>query len=605
MNAIGQLGQLYNLSPATIAGLANASGATPPSVADAMPVQDISQLQDAAAGFQAQAAKPQLEAAASTLGSHAVPVQRAMSDEEASRQSFKQLAGVDFKKLQAENAAKEAPKPASAPAVASVQIAPSAGSPARMIPAHWQPGSHEVDVKRGVNPEALLPGMQAKGASLQEAEKAAQQRLHADQLNLRADVQDGLQAAVKLTAARDQLAALDGQRAQYKQQEIARLEALNAQAQKHIDTNEAFRGGAAGRVMAAVMMGLGQFAAMWKGGTNGAMQVVNDAIRDTIEQQKANAAGARAAYADRINLYRDNMQAFGEQRGELATRIQLLGKVAEMADARRAEARDLQNVAGYNQFRAAIDEKRGAMLDEFGKATDSQIAEKMSEHYLAAQMSGGPTAKREGNLVTLPDGSTFVMPSQEVAQKAIEKIQVLDKLQRNNNEILKLRAKASKLDPILDWTDYHSTIQQLKDLGEQKVALTSLALGQGVVKEEEYKRAQEINVGVTNGLGFFKGNPLAASERESTDNMLRAQTKRWAEDGQSYITAAGGEAYQREYAPDAAGRLKPTGEFTGQDATPTQNLAPQGSVPMNGTTTLPTAGPKTTTQIPYAPRSDR
>ena len=615
MSSIDRLGELYGLNAATLAGLANASGSGqyvrapmigPPNdprpmigPANDPPPPPLERIEPPSGPNwrEEAAAKPGAPAPndMSYLGGGQTSQGQAIPTPPAPGKTPEQAAQ------------EEADRAGYAAAATGIQGGGPpmmvGGGAGQVVPAHWQPGSHEVAIQRGIDPSALAPGLMARGQGLQAGEAANIQRLEAAQLNQAADVEAGKRAALQAHVAKTQLEALDARKATYIRDEHAKLEALNTQAQRKIDTDEAFVGGQAGRIGAAIMVGLGQFASMWKGGTNAALQIVNDGINRTIEVQKAQASNARAAYGDRMNLYRDNMQAFGEQRGELATRIQLLDKVAALADSKRAGAKSLENDAAYNEFMAGLQDKKAKALDEFGEKTTDHIGEKMNEHYQAAQMLGGAgSPKREGNLVTLSDGTTFVMPSEKTANEAITKIQNLDTLQRRNNQILQLRGETAKLDPILDRTAYNTNIKQLKELADEKVALMSIGLGQGTVKEDEYKRAKEFAANAENGLGFFKGNPYAASERESADAVLRMQTKKWADDQRAHVTAAGGSVYERGYAADPSGRLKPVGQYTGQDAAPVEHLAPNGSRAIDGRTKLPMPGPKTSTTIPQAPR---
>jgi hypothetical protein len=603
VNSIGRLGQLYNLSPATLAGLANVSGA-PADDYDAAFAADQEEQRQFAANNGLPPVTPLAPPPATDDGAHLYTDPSAAS--KATGQQMPILANGPLGTPAAGAAKPEAPPapPGGAPEE-TMAGGPSTMpyAPVQTIPAHWQPGTHEVEVKRGMNPAALEPGMIAKGEGLRSADQAAAQRYQASQLNHDADVAAGRSAAVQLAAAQGQMRALDANRRQYIADEHAKLDALNAQANAKVDTNEAFVGGDIGRLGAAIAMGIGQFAAIWKGGSNAAMQIVNDAVNSTIERQKANAAMARGAFGDRMNLYRENLQNFGEDRAALATKIQLLDKVSQLADERRAKAGALANDASYNDMKTAIAKELGATLDGFAEKTEDRYGEKMNEMFKpAATVGGGAGMKREGNLATLPDGTTFVMPSEKAAQEAIGKIQTLDQLQRFNNEILKNRDKLSKLDPVMNYTEYQATKKVLEDIGEQKASMLSKSLDQGVLKDSEYERAMQKNVGVLNGLGTFKGNPVAAAERQATDEMLRTQTERWGKDMRAHVTAAGGAVYNRGYVVDANGQLKPAGQYTGQDATPTEHLAPNGSKPLDGKTQLPTPGPKTSTLIPQSPR---
>jgi hypothetical protein len=603
VNSIGRLGQLYNLSPSTLAGLANVAGA-PADNYDAEFAADQQEQQKFAAENGLPPVTPLAPPPATEDGARLYTDPSANS--KATGQQMPILAGGPLGTPAAGAVKPEPPPtpPGGAPEETAGAAPPVASYvPAQTIPAHWQPGTHEVEVKRGMNPDALAPGMLAKAEGYQDADQSAAQRYQAAQLNHAADVDAGRSAVVQLAAAQNQARALDAQRRAYIASEHEKLDALNAQANAKVDTDEAFVGGNIGRLGAAIAMGIGQFAAIWKGGSNAAMQIVNDAVNSTIERQKANAAIARGAFADRKDLYRENLQAFGEDRAALATKIQLLDKVAQFADERRAKAGALANDASFNDMKKAIAVERGNALDQFAEKTEDRYAEKMNEMFKpAATVGGAGSMKREGNLVTLPDGTTFVMPSDKTAEGAIAKIQTLDQLQRFNNEILKNRDKLSKLDPVYDAKDYLATKKVLEDIGEQKAATLSKSLDQGVLKDSEYERAMQKNVGVLNGLGVFKGNPVAAAERQATDEMLRTQTERWGKDMRSHVTAAGGAVYNRGYVIDANGQLKPAGQYTGQDAAPTEHLAPNGSKPLSGKVQLPTPGPKTSTLIPQAPR---
>lgn len=603
MSAAEQLGSYYNLSPATIAALSAKAGAGPAPDPDSPEAWAAAQNQAAtAAGLPPLAPGAPM---ASVAGTYATPSNNPKTEGTAPNL---QLYGGPLGDPGADDS-KKAPLSNVAPTVPvneaqSTASAFAPASPAVTLPAHWQPGSHSVSVQQGLPTEALQEGRIEREIGFRKSYQAANDHLEAAKIQADADGVYAAQRAAIAKQANDQMQAIQVRKQKYVADEHAKLESLNAEAQKKIDPDEAFYG-TGGKIASAIMIGLGQFASMWKGGSNAALQIVNSSIHDTVDRQKANVANARGALSDRMSMYRDNLDAFGDQeRAALATKMQLLDQVGALAEAKRSGAKSLEADAAHSDFLGQIYRERAKYADQFGELTSAKVAEQENEHFVPAQSiggTGGSVPKREGNLATLSDGTTFVMPNEDAAKKAIDKIQVLDKLQRNNNEILRLREHATRLDPLLNKTEYDASVLQLRDLGEQKVALTSLALGQGVVKEEEYKRAQEISVGVTNGLGTFKGTPWARSEREATDVMLRGQTKRWGEDQRSFVTAAGGSVYERAYAQDQAGRVKPTGRYTGQDATPTEHLAPNGSVSMDGKTKVPTAGPKTSTTIPRAP----
>ena len=484
----------------------------------------------------------------------------------------------------------------------------AAGPSARTVPAHWQPGSHAVSLQRGMAPEELERGEYYRDVAEDHGLAAADKQLEAARQNGMADAIYSSAHAMMAERTNAQLENLKRQRDAYVADEHKKFEQLAAAAQKEVDPNAYFKERGTGAQLAtALMIGLNEFAVLWRGrGTNTAKSIIDDAINRNIDAQKTNIANARGALAARETAYARNLAAFGDaERTTLATKVNYLDQVAAQLDAHRAGAKNDQAEAGYNDLVQKLNADRAQAADRFSQLTHTQANETMNEHFVPAQTVGGPAAvKREGNLVTLSDGTTYVMPSEKTAETSIAKIQNLDMLQRRNNQILQLRDQASRLDPILDRTEYQKKLALLKELADEKVSLMSIGLGQGTVREGEYERAKEFAANAENGLGFFKGNPIAKAQRESADYVLRAQTKKWADDQRAFVTSAGGAIYQRGYARDQAGNLKPTGRYTGQDATPTEELPPEGSKPMNSRTELPTAPAPLRTRTPMAPRFD-
>lgn len=605
MNGVGRLGELYGLSPATLAGLANIKGEQPPPVDPDSP--EAWQAAAAAAGAPGGVRVP---GEGQTYGDMQTPATKGIPKE---TPKPNMLGGTfingEFVETPTEKDTPEAaPEPTRAQ-VGSGQAVPA--SPAYTVPAHWQAGNHSVSMQRGMAPEELEQGQYDRDVAAGQGLLAADKHLEAAQKAGMADAVYSSAHAMMSQRANEQIAAINQRKTEYVADQQKKLDALALETQKTVDPNALWKErGTGASISAAVMIGLGQFATMASGrGTNAALQIVNENIDRNIAAQRDNIANTHRAFDNASNLYQRNLATFGdEERATLATKVQYLDQVAALADAKRAEAGINQAEGAQHDFIRGIYEQRAKARDDFAAKTHTQVAEQETEHFVPTQTVGAGASKREENLVTLSDGTTFVMPSKEVAGESIKKIQVLDQLQRNNNEIMQLRAEAAKLNPVTDYTAYKTAIGKLKDLGEQKVALTSLALGQGVVKEEEYKRAQEINVGVTNGLEFAWDKPLAGplrdSARESTDAMLRSQTKRWGNDQRAHVKAAGGAVYERGYARDAAGQLKPVGRYTGQDATPTEHLAPDGAKAMDKRIDMPTAGAPLKSTIPQSPRMD-
>lgn len=589
----GRLGSLYNLSPATIAGLANVTGEAAPDAAEW--------------GYGNPNAPPAEQVATAT----APPGAPTKFDSKGYA-----ITGNTTPEMIAERTGEpEAPVSAAAPGASrAASVDPySAGygasaSPARTVPAHWQPGSHSVGLQHGMAPSELEQGASERDVATGYGLMAADKHLEAAQ---KAGMADAVYASAHQMAsqqANERISQLNRDRDNYVATERKKLDQLAAETQKEVDPNAYWKErGSGAQLAAALMIGLNEFATLWRGrGTNTAKALIDEGIARNIDAQKTNISNARNALTGRESIYARNLAAFGDQeRATLATKVNYLDQVSAMADAKRAEVKTDEAQAGHDELVKHLYDERAQAADKFAQLTHTQATEQMNEHFVPPQTVGGASQlKREGDLVTLSDGTTFKMGSEKIADKAVEKIQVLDKLQRRNNDILKLRAEAVKLDPILDATEFAKKKALLEEYADEKVALMSIGLEQGTVKEDEYKRAKEFAANAENGLGFFKGNPYAAAQRESADAVLRMQTKKWGDDQRSYVTSAGGSVYQRGYVKDQNGNLKPVGRYTGQDATPTEALPPNGAKAMDSHTELPTAGAPVRTKIPAAKRFD-
>jgi hypothetical protein len=464
---IGRLGELYGLSPATMAGLANVSGTTPvgEGVPPPAPAQDPNELGDSAGGF------PGLS------GAGALPEQPTKV-----AASPKEVYGPPEPTI-----GPPAPPPYDPYTDPNLGGGPASGSAAMTVPAHWQPGSHAVSLQHGMSPEELEPAAYAEDVASGHEIGAANKRLEAAQQRGMADAVYSAAHAQASKIANDRIQQLNQDRDNYVTKETKRLDQMALATQKEVDPDAYWRErGSGSKLAAALMIGLNQFAVLWRGrGTNTAMEIINKGIDDNIHAQQANISNAGRALEQRQNLYARNVAAFGDkERAILATKVQYLDQVAAMADGQKAQAGVAENEAAHEQMLGAIYKERAKAAADFAKLTHTQATEQMNAHFVPQQTVGlgGPSAaKREGNLVTLPDGTSYVMPSEKTANEAIEKVQNLDKLQRRNNEIMQLRLKARKLDPVVNATEFNTLKHQLADLADEKVALLSLALGQGTV----------------------------------------------------------------------------------------------------------------------------
>lgn len=466
----------------------------------------------------------------------------------------------------------------------------SAASPGRYVPAHWQPGTRSETIQHGIDPNALREGRLGRQVAQGHGFAAADKHLEAAQMQAEADAHYAEAMKIAADNARADQQRIANERAAYVTREQEKLASLSVAAREKVDP-EAAKGNIGSQIFAAIGIALGQFGASLNGGPNAALQIVNANIDRKIKAQEGNIANAHKALGDEQSLYHQNLEAFGDKdRAVLATKMQYIDQVKALTEQTYAKAKGISNEGNYHATMQALDDKYAEYADQFGVRTADQVATSGNEHFVPGQTvgGGGPT-KDLPNVVTSTDGTSYQMPNDKQQDKAIEKIQLIGQLQRYNNEALQVRKRIDGLDPILNPTDYRTAYKTLQDLEERKAGLLSSEAGQGVLRESEYARSVSREGFYTSGVGFFKGNPFAKSERDSADANLRTQIARGDADQKAYIKAAGGHIVKRGYAKDASGQLTPVAKYTGQDAKPTEQLPPKGFKSMKAGQAQPTA----------------
>lgn len=638
MNLGSRLAQAFPGLSATTIALLSAKAGQPDASAD-MPVQDPSQLQDLARNFSGGGPEENQsvpfsagDANGPNANAHSKPASwSAASSGDVELASM--MPGAPMSKPATTPSAKGAPQPwnapktAEAPAGMSLQNAARSfaaqdqvsgapqnlmpaggggggGAPATTTPAHWQPGSHAVSIAHGIPEEALADGRTERELGYQHAYQAANDRLDAAQKMGQAEAAYNAAKAAGDAHGAEIAAAREAEKRAYVADEHAKLEALSTQAQKKVDPNEYWKEkGTGSKIAAALAIGLGTFGSLYMHGPNTALQIINEGINANIDAQKANIATARGAFADRSSLYRQNLEAFGDrERADLATKMQYLDQVTSMVNQIRAGAKDADSEAARHDMLSQLYMQRAKYADQFGELTSAKVTEQGNEHFVPAMtMGGGAGSKREGNLVTLPDGTTYRMQSEKLAEGAIGKIQVLGQLQDVGNRIVQLRKETADL-PVTEVTRRGTNLLQLKKLTSELEQLESAAFGQGVVTKEDHARNADLGISGDADLGTLSGiNPFANSNREVTNNAYKDMVKRWGDTQHRFAQAAGGEVYDKTYQRAADGSLVPTGNYTGQDAKTMERLAPEGSKPMDSRDNVATAGRPDRETIPHAP----
>ena len=287
---------------------------------------------------------------------------------------------------------------ADGPAGAS-QMAPA--SPGKLIPAHEARTGRKVE--RTIVPEEDKQNIgAAKGLELEATDKIVE-----------ADVN---RAEALANTYRDETARIDDWQAHAQEAEARRqnqiqakyaeVDRLNSElANEKIDAKAFWADKSAGeKFAAAIAVGLGAFAAGMNGGPNHAANILDKAIEQNIDAQKANLDNKRKSAQgaqSMIGMYREIL---GDERAAtLETRKTLLEAAARHIDQTTKESES-------PLIRARGDALKASIYEKYAKTNAELDAYKQHEMYkeVAAQVVGGPPKQQfvnnDGSFLDLPGG---------------------------------------------------------------------------------------------------------------------------------------------------------------------------------------------------------
>lgn len=582
--ALGQLGAFYGLSPATLGALGAKAGMPDPSAPSAPPVDD-----SMSGAIDISGMTPGQITSAVSQANGGMPV----------------AGPTNFGNAPPQAAAPEAPP---APEAQAPQGPPPGYEQAPQVqplittPAHWAPTTHETERSGGMSPENARAYGAYRTQAVTEREKAAQAELEDAHIKGLADGAYRAAEAYQMGEAADRRRAIEEQRQRYIQQNVKDTEEAVAQASLKIEP-DMWKGNTLGRVLAAISIGLGQAGAMMTHTENGALKIIDGAEREFVDAQKANIANARGRVNDLRAQKADRLAGFDDDvKRDAGLRILYLDQVKRETDAWAAK-NGLSGSMQYHNILAGLADRRAEAIKDIATNADGKFTEKMSERYYQAQTTGGQApAKREGNLVSTADGTTYHFSSDKLAEEATKRIQGYQDAQLLTNEILRLRKETMKLDPLVDKRKYDANTLTLQDLDDKLAVADSMANGQGTVTAADTERRKKVGLEATAGLGAFKGiGNILGTDYDSANSAYERGLKVTTDRMRNWVTAAGGEVYRRDYARDANGNLVPTGSFTGQDAKPAQRIAPHGARPMDNRQHIETDSAPDRETTPYAP----
>jgi hypothetical protein len=472
-----------------------------------------------------------------------------------------------------------------------------AGSAPVTIPGHWSPSSTETETKRRGTPEDLeairAASDSAAGHSLLSADaqlRAANRDIETDALELarRREVAERYDAIAAKTAM---------ERQQYVETQKAKLQTMSDDLAKDPTAQYWASKDDGDKIQSFVGVLLSSIGAGMTGGPNLALQKIDNEINRGLANRKD-------AYNRQNSVYQQMLQEYGDRSTAIAAaKVAAYDKVAQDLAPLRAQAKTDRALSDYEKIVAGVEANRAKVGAEFTGLVET--TEKAKDTYKDAQIIGGTSAKPLENTATLSDGTSVQFQNSEQGNKAVEKFQAHAKVQALYNTAKQLRAKIIEAAP--GSAEHEAAHRQLEKIASDIIYEESIARGQGVVKEDEMRRGLEtspILAGAgSRGLAGYasKINPWTSRDYNAGNKGIDAAIQQSETEQRALVKAAGGRIINRGYATDATGKLTPTGEYTGQDLKPDQQLAPTGFKPLDDRKGIAKAARKLAEVTPMAP----
>jgi hypothetical protein len=294
---------------------------------------------------------------------------------------------------------------------------------------------------------------------------------------------------------------------------LARVDQLNQEVANSPIDEKAFWKDKSGpeKVMAAIAVGFGAFAAGMNGGPNHAANIIDRAIEQNIDAQKANKQGKQAEISNNMMLLDKNHEILGDQRAaDAQTRMQLLQRASQHVDEVMQENKNPETIARGEAIKAALQEK-------YADAQATRDAVVMHENY-ARVVTGG--AGRPAPLVDMDqtktvklDGKDYNLQYLTPEAAATTRTEVTDLQAASSVGRRILATDPSKWSPE-DRAKMESAIGQID-------ALHAKAYGTGIRAAKEVLEA--IHGGKPNALTNIGGRAALVEALDSGDRLARAK----------------------------------------------------------------------------------
>lgn len=573
------LADLYGLSPATMAGLAQIQGQPNPTATPALDA--VSEYVPQATGAAVEA-NPLAAQAKEILGTK--PVQDISQKAESIGRAFAPALGPAgwFIKPAPPDASAAAAAPDTTPqgpatdgfptvrtdyggsgAVANGQALPVGPT----VPAHWS-HSTSKDGREGyeLDPMALESMGVAHDAAAGHGLLAADHRHQAATMEAEADAQYAMAKQRALRIGAEDQAALQQARQSYVNDHLKTLQNLATEAKAKINPNEIWQGAGGGvaRVMAALAIGLGQFGAMMRGGPNAALQIVQNQIDANIDAQKQKIGNAKDAYHLQSNLYAQNLQAFGDkERAILATKMNYLDQVQNMLDMKKAEAKGHIADASYEDMTAAVLNAKAAHEKEFLELTKVKSTQELTDKWKDATTPGlgGDKGKDPLYVPTMGGYARDAETARALNTKGALRMQMTE----NMHQIYQLMDKAKGMNSATSPLELRDIEQRIEALKNDTLTKNTVLEGQGAMSKDDKAVAEAAKSLGNLGVQGVPNSMIArkqAQVRDAATRVLEAHRL----DSEAHGIQVGREVYQQ-----GAHGLEPKRVLEGRNKTVSKN----------------------------------
>lgn len=483
------------------------------------------------------------------------------------------------------------------------------------IPGGWENTARSTAVQEGMSPEELGPTRLASEAATGYGVDAASKRKDYADAAARVEYDTAKAKADAIADSQTQAHENALKRDAYIADMRDRVDALSKRAVAEIDPDAYWQGkGTASRVAGAIAVGIGEFAALMRGGQNGAEATIQNAVNANIRAQEQNIANARTSIDQEGNLLAKNMDLFHDKdQAILATKLSDYERLEQDAKAQYAKNQGMANEADFSAFMGTLADQRKKDLEKLATLMHTSRSYQESERYRQEQYITGATDKGADDgtstaqpvpehVVALPDGSYVQLGSKEEADKFNEGLKAFGIYQRRNRDLLMLRKEAFQLNPVTDHAKYSSLMRRINGIGEEQAEDIKTMRLNRVLRDDGYEHEVTHEVGADAGLGFFKGiTPWNDDTFNAANDQMRSQNAQIAEDIQA-AARTGGQVGQKVLARDKNGHLQPAWIPVGKFADPLPDpIAPNGAVAKDSSIYLPTAGPSLESTARQAP----